>query len=99
MADPLYLWDTAAATGPVSTRVTEVQILEILTKYFSDELGAKDLGRDDSLLSSGILDSLAIVKLLSFVEDEFDVEIADADFDPENFETLNTITKLIANPS
>ena len=77
--------------------MTDVQILETLTNYFSDELGAKDLGGDDSLLSSGILDSLAIVKLLSFVEDEFDVEIADADFDPENFETLNTITKLIAS--
>ena len=79
--------------------MTEVQILQALTTYFADELGAKDLGGDDSLLSSGVLDSLAIVKLLSFVEEEFDVEISDADFDPENFETLNTIAKLIANPS
>lgn len=79
--------------------MTEVQILETLTAYFAKELGAKELGADDSLLSSGLLDSLAIVKLLSFVEEEFDVEISDADFDPENFETLSSITKLIANPS
>ncbi len=83
----------------MNTTVTEVQILETLTSYFADELGAKGLGGDDSLLSSGVLDSLAIVRLLSFVEEEFDVEISDADFDPENFETLNTITKLIASPS
>lgn len=79
--------------------MTEVQILQTLTTYFADELGAKSLGSDDSLLSSGILDSLAIVKLLAYVEEEFDIEIADADFDPENFETLNSIAKLIASPS
>lgn len=81
------------------TTVTEVQILRSLTAYFAKELGAKELGAEDSLLSSGLLDSLAIVKLLSFVEEEFNVEISDADFDPENFETLNSITKLIASPN
>ena len=99
MADIIELWDTAAAEAPLSNTVTEVQILQSLTGYFSDELGAKDLASDDSLLSSGVLDSLAIVKLLSFIEEEFDVEIADADFDPENFETLKTIAKLIVSPS
>jgi acyl carrier protein len=79
--------------------MTDVQILQTLRQYFGDELGANDLGPDDPLLSRGLLDSLAIVKLLSFIEDEFDVEIADADFDPENFETLSSITKLIANPA
>jgi methoxymalonate biosynthesis acyl carrier protein len=77
--------------------VTEVQILETLKTYFAKEQGAKDLGPEDSLLSSGVLDSLAIVKLLSFLEDEFDVEIDDADFDPENFENLRSIVKLVAN--
>lgn len=99
MAERIELWDTATVSRPANTIVTEVQISQILSNYFGNELGAKDLKGDDSLLSSGILDSLAIVKLLSFVEDEFDVEIADADFDPENFETLNSIARLIASQS
>jgi acyl carrier protein len=99
MAEHIELWDTRTATGVLRKTVTEVQILQTLTAYFSKELGAKDLGADDSLLTSGMLDSLAIVKLLSFVEEEFDVEISDADFDPENFETLTSITKLIASPN
>lgn len=77
--------------------MTDVQILKTLNEYFAKEQGASDVGPDDSLLSSGLLDSLAIVKLLSFIEDEFDVEIDDADFDPENFETLNTIAKLVTS--
>lgn len=75
--------------------MTEIQVVESLKAYFAKEQGAKDLGPDDSLLQSGVLDSLAIVKLLSFIEEEFDVEIDDADFDPENFENLRTIARLI----
>ncbi len=97
MAGTIEIWDTSDRATPLSKSVTEVQILQSLTSYFADELGAKGLGDSDSLLSSGVLDSLAIVRLLSFVEEEFDVEISDADFDPENFETLGTITKLIAS--
>ena len=78
--------------------MTNVQAIEHLQSYFAREQGAKELGPDDGLLSSGLLDSLAIVKLLSYLEDEFDVEIDDADFDPENFETIRSIAALMANP-
>jgi acyl carrier protein len=80
-------------------RVTDVQAIEHLQAYFAKELRGKTLAPDDGLLSSGLLDSLAIVKLLSYLEDEFDVEIDDADFDPENFETINSIAALISSPS
>ena len=76
--------------------MTNVQIIEKLTTYFGKEQGAKDLSPSDSLLEKGVLDSLAIVKLLSYLEEEFDVEIDDADFDPENFETIDSIAKLVA---
>ena len=80
-------------------RVTDVQAIEHLQAYFAKEQGAKNLAPDDGLLSSGLLDSLAIVKLLSYLEEEFDVEIDDADFDPENFETISSIAALISTPS
>ena len=50
---------------------------------------------DTLLLESGLLDSLAIVRLLTFIEREFDVLVQDADFDPENFETIATIGAMI----
>ncbi len=78
--------------------MTNVQAIEHLQGYFAREQHAKDLGPDDGLLSSGLLDSLAIVKLLSYLEDEFDVEIDDADFDPENFETIRSIAALMVIP-
>lgn len=83
------------APQPRASLVTEIQILDRLKSYFAKEQGVSDLGPDDSLLESGILDSLAIVKLLSFIEEEFDAEVNDADFDPENFENLRSIAKLV----
>ena len=50
---------------------------------------------NEPLLTSGFLDSIAIVKLLTYIEQEFDVEISDADFDPDNFETIDAIAMLI----
>jgi acyl carrier protein len=50
----------------------------------------------ESLVESGIIDSLGIMKLVDFIEKEFRVKIGDEDLVPENFETLDDITKLLA---
>ena len=55
----------------------------------------RTLTDDEPLLTTGFLDSFAIVKLLTYIEQEFDVEISDADFDPDNFETIDAIATLI----
>lgn len=41
------------------------------------------------------LDSLAIIRLISFIETEFRIPIPDAEIVPENFETIRQITTLI----
>ena len=53
------------------------------------------LSDDEPLLSSGLLDSMAIVQLLEFIESEFSVSVQDTDFDPDNFESINSINALV----
>ena len=48
------------------------------------------------LVELGILDSLAMVSMLAFVETQFGVRIPDEAVVPENFETLQTLAALIA---
>lgn len=50
---------------------------------------------DHSLLASGLIDSLAIVQLLEFIESEFSVTVSDTEFDPDNFESISSITAMI----
>jgi acyl carrier protein len=46
-------------------------------------------------MSTGILDSLASLKLISFIEQEFGIQIAAHEADEEHFNTLETICKLV----
>jgi len=47
------------------------------------------------LMSSGILDSLATLKLITFLEHEFNVQIAAHEADEEHFDTLEAICALV----
>ncbi len=48
-----------------------------------------------NLISEGVIDSLAIMKLVSFMESHWGVTISDADITPENFATLDSLAALV----
>jgi acyl carrier protein len=48
------------------------------------------LADDASLLDSGILDSLALLRLMVFSEERFGITMGGADLRPENFASVNT---------
>jgi acyl carrier protein len=47
------------------------------------------------LMSTGILDSLATLKLITFLEQEFDIQVKAHEADEEHLNTLQTITALV----
>jgi acyl carrier protein len=56
-----------------------------------------DLKNSTNLIEEGIIDSLGIMKLLSFIEETFKIQITDEELMPENFETVDSIYQMIAN--
>lgn len=48
-----------------------------------------------SFLDEGIVDSVGVMELVSFVEDNFGVQVEDLDITPENFDSVNKITAYI----
>lgn len=48
------------------------------------------------LITAGILDSLATLKLVSFLEKEFQIQIQAHEADVDHLNTLNDITQLVA---
>ena len=71
---------------------------KIIEQYILKELMASNsensLDGEQSLIQSGILDSLTIMKILNFLEETFKIKISDEELIPENFETLNAINAL-----
>ncbi|MGH2791305.1 MAG: phosphopantetheine-binding protein [Actinomycetota bacterium] len=73
----------------VSDQVREFLLEEVL---FEEENVSLD---DGTRLLEGVLDSLALMQLVAFLEDEFEVEIEDADITKDNFSTIADIRSLV----
>lgn len=58
--------------------------------------GDTDIREDMALLESGILDSLGILQLVTFLGDELGVEVTDEDFVADNFETIGSLARFVA---
>ena len=49
----------------------------------------------DNLLAQGVVDSLAIVKLMLFLEERFPIRISDEDVVPENFRDIESLSRFV----
>jgi acyl carrier protein len=74
----------------------EELIRSFITSRLVKKEAQKDLGLEDNLLFSGIVDSLGIMHLISFLEETFRIKIGDEDILPDNFETVRTIATYLA---
>ncbi len=74
---------------------TESAIRTFLIEDVFYDKDLKDLGPDDSLLSKGLLDSLSILKTVTFCEEQFGITIPDEEVLPDHFESVRAIAKLV----
>ncbi len=54
-----------------------------------------DLSPDRDLIGSGILDSLALLRLIVFVEESYGIVLEQEDIDVRNFQTINRINEFV----
>jgi acyl carrier protein len=74
-------------------RASERLRIFILEKFpLARKRGLKD---NDQLLEGGILDSLGMLDLVSFVEQEFAITVSDEDLLPENFQTIERLASFV----
>jgi acyl carrier protein len=74
---------------------TESAVRQFLIEDVFYDKDLKNLGPDDSLLAKGLLDSLSILKTVTFCEEQFGITIPDEDVLPDHFESVRTIAKLV----
>jgi len=77
----------------------DMDIKNTLRKFIIDNYlghsGAAKLSDDDSFLEKGIIDSIGVIELASFIQREYDIKIKSPDIMPENFDTLNNLERFI----
>lgn len=76
-----------------------MSIVEELQNYilreFSFNHNKKTIDPDENLLEQGIVDSSGIMQLTEYLEDKFGIQISNEDIVPENFQSINSLQKLI----
>ncbi len=73
-------------------------VQEEIRNYVIDHIlfGDGEKLRDDvSFQETGILDSTGFLELITFVEEQFGVEIADDELVPEHFDTLRAVSAFV----
>jgi len=71
---------------------------EEIKEYITTQLvnqGDMKLTDDEDLLSNGILDSIAVMKLISFIEESFEIKVTPDEMVIENFMDVNSMEKYI----
>lgn len=58
--------------------------------------GAIDQMTDDaSLIQAGILDSVGVLSLVTFLEETFEITVTDDEVEPENLDSIDAVTAFV----
>ena len=74
---------------------TETAIRDFLVNEVLYDKDLKDLKPEDALIARGLLDSLSILKTVTFCEEHFKITIPDQDVLPDHFESVRAIAALV----
>lgn len=70
----------------------KVKIAEFLGRYF----GNYQLRDDEDIFATGYANSMLAMELVTFMESQFGIRIANEDLRLENFRTLNAMAELVS---
>ncbi len=71
------------------------QLIDFFQKEFPNP--ETDLTDDTDLLDDWFIDSFGIVNTTLFLEEKFGIEISRADINAENFRSVETLSRYVAN--
>ncbi len=74
---------------------TTTKIKAFIVDEFMPDTPPEELETDYDLLTGGVVDSLGLLKVVAFLESEFDVSVDESELGPESFRTVNAIKEYV----
>lgn len=72
----------------------------VITRYIVDEflpdIGVADLAADYDLFTGGVIDSLALLKVIDWLGERFQLSLDDIELTPDNFRTVHDINEFVS---
>ena len=70
-------------------------INEFIDKLLKEHGHTGEVGSSESLILSGLLDSLAVIHIVVFLEEQFGIDFADIYFDQASFNSIDQIMDFV----
>ena len=71
------------------------QIREFIQRELASAKGVSSFSDSESLMDSGVIDSLGIFRLVAFLEETFRVRIGDEEITHDNLKSVDSIEQLV----
>lgn len=71
------------------------QILDHIKTVILAGSAGKDISTSDDLIDSGLMDSLALMRLIQYLEETYDVTFDGMDVVPDNFQSVDAMADLL----
>lgn len=64
---------------------------------FIPDISPDELSSDDDLLTNGVIDSLGLLKVIAWLEHQFQLPVDDVELSPDSFRSVAAINSFIEN--
>jgi acyl carrier protein len=72
-----------------------VKIKQFIVDEFMPDVPVEELDADFDLLTGGVVDSLGLLKVVAWLESEYDIGVDDSQLGPESFRTVRAIHEFV----
>ena len=71
-------------------------IREFINEHYLFGYAEDEFSDDTSLLEHGVLDSMGILELITFIEEKFGIRVSDEEILPENLDSISGISRFVS---
>jgi acyl carrier protein len=64
-------------------------------QFIKETFLVDEVGDDESFLASGVIDSLGVMQLVTFIESQLGSKVPDKDLIPDNFDSISRIAAYV----
>jgi len=86
---------SATDQTPITQATLKEQIHQFIQENLAEPKGITSFADDESLMETGVIDSLGIFRLVSFLEEELRVRVSDEEINADTLKSVNTIEELV----
>jgi acyl carrier protein len=77
----------------------KLELIEFLRTIQRPDYPLDDIDEESSLVESGLIDSLALLQIVSYLEQTYRVDFNERGIDPDDLRSVNSILDLISRES